>query len=54
MNGALYRPTAVTACGTATAADDSRYTDLLKGLKRAQFQTGQKKSDPRSSAFIRG
>jgi hypothetical protein len=34
ITGTLYRPTAIVACGTATAADDSRCTSEDKEVMR--------------------
>ena len=38
MDGALYRPTATAACGTATAADDSLGDKVIKLVKGEVFQ----------------
>jgi hypothetical protein len=38
MDGALYRPTVTTACGTATAADDSLGYRVIKFVKGREFQ----------------
>ena len=38
MDGALYRPIATAACGTATAADDSLGDKVIKLVKGEVFQ----------------
>ena len=38
MDGALYRPIATAACGTATAADDSLGDKVIKLVKGDVFQ----------------
>lgn len=39
IDGALYRPTAPVACGTATAADDSLGYEVIKVTKGEDFQS---------------
>ena len=38
IDGALYRPTTIAACGTTTAADDSLSYEVDKVVKEVGFQ----------------